>query len=72
MLERIVIFCSVLLVVFGLLFGWYVDRGSCYDKAMNYNTEVQQYSFLKNYCFVEISGNPVNLENYRDTLQINS
>ena len=59
------VFCIVL---FGAYY--YFDRASCYDKALNYQTEVSSYSYIKNYCFVEMDGKSVNLENYRDIINI--
>ena len=63
---------SIILIGIALLAGVYLlDKGSCYDKAYNYNGKVKSYSFWKNYCFCEMPDEAVvNLENYRDTNEI--
>jgi hypothetical protein len=50
---------------------YFIDKSSCYDRAMNYKTNVDSYSFVKNYCFVNMGNKVVNLENYRDTNEVN-
>lgn len=62
----------LVLVVAGVLMSieYHFNKASCYDKAQNYETHVESYSFLKNYCFVKMDGKTVNLENYRDTNEV--
>lgn len=64
----VILITLVVIVVFGAVpfIQYSIDKASCYDKAKMYGTEVQKYSWLKNYCFIEKDGKNINLEQYRE------
>ena len=70
MKERVVYAVFILIAILGFSIYYEVDKSACYDKASNYNAKVKSYSFIKDYCFVNMNGKTVNLENYRDVLEI--
>lgn len=50
-----------------IVLAYHLDKASCYDKALNYEANVINYSYWKKYCFVKMpNGKVVNMENYRD------
>ena len=64
----ITIITSLIIAFIGsvIFYGVYkIDKGSCYEQAELYKTEVIKYSYFKKYCFVEMSGKRVNLDKYR-------
>lgn len=63
-----VLFFGFMLFVITLLY--LNDRDSCYEKAMFYESKVEGYSWLKQYCFVRMNDRRVNLDNYRDVVEI--
>ena len=68
--EKIVASIILFLLIVVPISLYNVDKSSCYDKAKNYQTDVTSYSFIKDYCFVNMEEKVVNLENYRDTNSI--
>jgi len=69
--EDIVLIVAItgmaIFILGGPLVGYTLDKGKCYDMAENYGATVEDYSWLKDYCFVVMpSGETVNLDNYRD------
>lgn len=48
---------------------YYLDKSSCYEKAQNYGSKVEAYSWTKGYCFIDMNGKKVNLDNYYDNTQ---